>query len=515
MAEDELGSMFNRIQIAKNEDGILPLHMVRKQDDATVDKFQASLTPEQYDFSTNPFWVRIFDVPVGLHSKETGFLIGSSLGRVLEVDEAEFENSWCPDDFDALDEAFCKNTQFVAGDKDIADTEHFENGKIQSVNTMPLYGGQVEGGNNVSVHVEGANNENGTTDLVDIPLSQQVEDMINHRGKGKIAKANKGCCKRLDHAVVSTLRTENNTQNKCRSCLTPMEEERALKVLADNIGVALAQLAKAAQGASRNVSVGDFLTANDQNLTWQSSSGDFELVSPCSGPTYRLLLAIWFAKIPEKTIVRSANGDNLVEIESKVKLTSSGLVLTARAPSGLELLWTNSTHDSTGGVSHAAMLDIGNCHRKQEFRQHMGELPQSNRHHLAKTRTRLKHLINLFCNKLQEGEISTPWFGIDLQQPSVYLDQEIEWRFLSKDTLLGSGPCGYDRICQHDQDGGAVCQCPFGFSFLDAKNQHFGCKLDYQSYQKDCNKDGAILEEPELNNGIGNCWKKKVPLSNG
>ncbi|GKV22513.1 hypothetical protein SLEP1_g32378 [Rubroshorea leprosula] len=50
-------------------------------------RFQASLTPEQYNFSTNPFWVRIFDVPVGLHSEQIGFMIGSSLGKVLEVDE--------------------------------------------------------------------------------------------------------------------------------------------------------------------------------------------------------------------------------------------------------------------------------------------------------------------------------------------------------------------------------------------------------------------------------------------
>ncbi|GLU06024.1 hypothetical protein SLE2022_230910 [Rubroshorea leprosula] len=130
---------------------------------------------------------------------------------------------------------------------------------------MPICGGQVEGGNNVSVHIEGGNNENGTKDvgfgveahqtrvvlpsiaevqLVEVLLSQQFEDMINHRGKGKIAKANKGSWKRLDHAVVSTLCTENNSQNKRRSCLTPMEEERALEVLVDNTKVVLAQLAK-------------------------------------------------------------------------------------------------------------------------------------------------------------------------------------------------------------------------------------------------------------------------------
>ncbi|GKV43556.1 hypothetical protein SLEP1_g50835 [Rubroshorea leprosula] len=34
MAADESGSMLNRIRIAENEDGFLPLHMVWKQEDA-------------------------------------------------------------------------------------------------------------------------------------------------------------------------------------------------------------------------------------------------------------------------------------------------------------------------------------------------------------------------------------------------------------------------------------------------------------------------------------------------
>ncbi|GKV22512.1 hypothetical protein SLEP1_g32377 [Rubroshorea leprosula] len=68
--------------------------------------------------------------------------------------------------------------------------------------------------------------------------------MRNHTGKGTIAKANKGSWKRLACEVASAGTTENGTQNKRRSCLTPMEEERALKVLVNNTGVALAQSAK-------------------------------------------------------------------------------------------------------------------------------------------------------------------------------------------------------------------------------------------------------------------------------
>ncbi|GKV42669.1 hypothetical protein SLEP1_g50047 [Rubroshorea leprosula] len=118
-------------------------------------------------------------------------------------------------------------------------------------------------------------------------------------------------------------------------------------------------LLAAAQEGSRSVSVGDALPADDRNLTWRSPSGDFEFgfrrVPDQQG---LFLLAIWFANIPDKTIVWSANEGNPVEIQSRVELTSNGLVLRAR--SGMELWWSNSTQDGTGGVSHAAMLDTGN-----------------------------------------------------------------------------------------------------------------------------------------------------------
>ncbi|GLU23651.1 hypothetical protein SLE2022_396410 [Rubroshorea leprosula] len=126
---------------------------------------------------------------------------------------------------------------------------------------------------------------------------------------------------------------------------------------------------------------------------------------------------------------------------------------------------------------------------------------------------------------------------------------------------LGSGPCGYNSICQSNQDGRATCRCPYGFSVLDAKNPLFGCRPNYQSKPEDCDEEGftigedrfefntmqfadwpfsdyellqpvnetecsrsclidcicavAILEAPELNNGTGRCWKKKLPLSKG
>ncbi|XP_039165908.1 G-type lectin S-receptor-like serine/threonine-protein kinase LECRK2 [Eucalyptus grandis] len=77
-----------------------------------------------------------------------------------------------------------------------------------------------------------------------------------------------------------------------------------------------------------NLTLGSLLTANDQNSSWLSPLGEFAFGFRRMG-TGAHLLAIWFEKIEDKTIVWSANGDNLAPEGSKVQLTANGgLVLT-------------------------------------------------------------------------------------------------------------------------------------------------------------------------------------------
>ncbi|KAE8675487.1 Brassinosteroid insensitive 1-associated receptor kinase 1 precursor [Hibiscus syriacus] len=121
--------------------------------------------------------------------------------------------------------------------------------------------------------------------------------------------------------------------------------------------------------AQGNVSVGDSLSANDKNGAWQSPSGDFAFgFHSISGEKDKFLLAIWYAKIPERTIVWYAKipertivwfADNpAIDRESKVELLPTGrLVLTD--PTGKEL-WRSPGITGDAPVSHAAMLDTGN-----------------------------------------------------------------------------------------------------------------------------------------------------------
>ncbi|KAF8396073.1 hypothetical protein HHK36_017685 [Tetracentron sinense] len=106
----------------------------------------------------------------------------------------------------------------------------------------------------------------------------------------------------------------------------------------------------------RNVSLNSSLSALDNNSSWPSPSGEFAFGFHRLENKDLFLLAIWFNKIPQKTVVWYANGDNPVPRGSKVELTTDGHLL-LNDPQGNEI-WKAS---SMGGqASNAAMLDTGN-----------------------------------------------------------------------------------------------------------------------------------------------------------
>ncbi|KAI3886518.1 hypothetical protein MKX03_015545 [Papaver bracteatum] len=111
----------------------------------------------------------------------------------------------------------------------------------------------------------------------------------------------------------------------------------------------------------KNVSVADSLTAGDANNSWPSASGDFAFGFRQTFKDNLFLLAIWFDKIPDKTVVWFANDadKNNREIQirkgSRVELTTDGKLI-LNDPQGNEL-WSAG---KAGGADYAAMLDNGN-----------------------------------------------------------------------------------------------------------------------------------------------------------
>ncbi|PKA47322.1 G-type lectin S-receptor-like serine/threonine-protein kinase RLK1 [Apostasia shenzhenica] len=116
---------------------------------------------------------------------------------------------------------------------------------------------------------------------------------------------------------------------------------------------------------------------------------------------------------------------------------------------------------------------------------------------------------------------------------------------------VGSGACGFNSYCGDDQSGRVSCQCPDGYSFLDPNRTYRGCKpdfaapvcsagnmddsgfrmvsmrnldyplCDYEHFnpmgEDDCQKEclNDCLCAMSVSDGGNNCWKKKLPLSNG
>ncbi|KAJ6934688.1 G-type lectin S-receptor-like serine/threonine-protein kinase LECRK2 [Populus alba x Populus x berolinensis] len=105
-----------------------------------------------------------------------------------------------------------------------------------------------------------------------------------------------------------------------------------------------------------NITVGASLSTSD-NTSWLSPSGDFAFgFYQLYGNKDLFLLAIWYDKIPNKTIVWYANGDKPAPTGSKAVLTANrGISLTD--PQGREL-WRSET--IIGDVAYGAMTDTGN-----------------------------------------------------------------------------------------------------------------------------------------------------------
>ncbi|KAK0586750.1 hypothetical protein LWI29_011656 [Acer saccharum] len=107
-----------------------------------------------------------------------------------------------------------------------------------------------------------------------------------------------------------------------------------------------------------NITLGSSLSsATDNNSSWLSPSEEFAFGFHQLNNSDLFLLAIWFNKIPERTIVWYANGDRPAPRGSTLELTTNGLVL--KNPGG-QMVWNATASPASASVTEAAMLDMGN-----------------------------------------------------------------------------------------------------------------------------------------------------------
>ncbi|XXG46247.1 hypothetical protein AAC387_Pa02g1143 [Persea americana] len=117
-------------------------------------------------------------------------------------------------------------------------------------------------------------------------------------------------------------------------------------------------LATIAPSIHQSIPLGTTITAADENSPWASLSGEFAFGFRHLPNNYSLfLLAIWYQKIPERTVVWSANRDNPVQRGSRVELVNNGhLVLYDHK--GREI--RKKPKAMNARATSASMLDTGN-----------------------------------------------------------------------------------------------------------------------------------------------------------
>ncbi|KAJ9145802.1 hypothetical protein P3X46_028137 [Hevea brasiliensis] len=398
-----------------------------------------------------------------------------------------------------------------------------------------------------------------------------------------------------------------------------------------------------------NIEVGDSITAVDNGAQpWLSPSGDFAFGFRQLEKRELYLLAIWYNKIPDKTIVWYANGDNPAPARSKLELTADrGLVLTS--PQGTEI-WKSDVN--LGDAENGFMNDTGNLILSNSASEILWQsfdhptdtlLPGQTLKRLSPGQT-LESGGQMLSSRLTETNFSRGRFQFRLipdgnavlntnNLPTGFAYEAYFWsntvdsntsnaglrvvfddsgylyvlRASGKRELLttgtvasaaenyhrvtlnfdgvlvqytrprnstgnggnwsiirsmpdnictdlvgqkGTGPCGFNGICQLSRDRRPTCSCPQRFSLLDPNDDYGGCRPDfYAQFCEDVSNSPKDFDFLELENTDwptsdyemytpynieecqkacsedcfcnvivfkeGTCWKKKLPLSNG
>ncbi|XP_050268061.1 G-type lectin S-receptor-like serine/threonine-protein kinase LECRK3 [Quercus robur] len=236
---------------------------------------------------------------------------------------------------------------------------------------------------------------------------------------------------------------------------------------------------------SSNQSLGSSLTAQEKDSYWASPSGDFAFGFSQFGKG-GYLLAIWFNKLPEKTIVWSANGDNLVPGGSKVELTKDGKFV-LNDPAGLEIWKVNFV---SSGVAYADMLDTRNfvltMSQGSKLVARYSEMNYSNGRFQFQLRlngslvlqTRAYPTDYSYADYWPEEPIGSG-FKDFYQRAIMEYDGVLRHYVYPKSSLMS-------RSCYCMLDGyRPKCQCPDGYTFIDPEDAMKGCKQNFLSQSCD------------------------------
>ncbi|GFZ16540.1 hypothetical protein Acr_25g0009490 [Actinidia rufa] len=305
--------------------------------------------------------------------------------------------------------------------------------------------------------------------------------------------------------------------------------------------------------AASNITPNSSLSATGGDDSWISPSGEFAFGFCQINNTSNFLLAIWYAEIPEKTIVWHAKTSSPVQTGSKVELTPNGLTL--NDPSD-RTIWKAQPNTA---VSYGAMLDTGNFvlsgTNNSFYVWESFDYPTD-----TILPTQVLSLGGMLYSKLSEANYSKGRFelhftnGGDLELVQIAWPSEIQYGYYytSKtanpdasqsgfqlvfnqsadiNIVIGNGttvPLSWqgitpnlnnyhratldsdgvfrqytcpktsigDQSCYCLENSGTIdCQCPHGYSFVDPNDKFGGCKTNFP---QGCGVDDGTRNPNEL-----------------
>ncbi|PPR87142.1 hypothetical protein GOBAR_AA33553 [Gossypium barbadense] len=281
-----------------------------------------------------------------------------------------------------------------------------------------------------------------------------------------------------------------------------------------------------------NVTVGASLSAHENSHPWVSPSGDFAFgFHQLRNNKNLFLLAIWYNKIPENTLVWYANGDSPAPRGSKLQLADRGFVL--NSPQG-EQLWNSETR--SGVVDSGIMDDSGNfkllggssilwesfkdpadtvlpsqildkgvalSSRQSETNFSKGRfqmvLQSDGDLVLATVNLPSKHA-QLKTFTTEQLSISTEFSHYTLT-PKASTGKIASWTALwsEPDNICtaapvgaSSGVCGFNSICSLNAEKRPSCGCPRSYTLIDPSNQYGNCK---PNFTQNCEQEAAPAED--------------------
>ncbi|XP_060210962.1 G-type lectin S-receptor-like serine/threonine-protein kinase RLK1 [Lycium barbarum] len=325
----------------------------------------------------------------------------------------------------------------------------------------------------------------------------------------------------------------------------------------------------------KNVSWGSTLTTSDVTIFWPSPFEEFAFgFQKIGNGSSGFLLAIWFNKLKEKTIVWSANRDKIVPDGSKIELCMDGrLVLTD--PNGQEI-WARGM--ASAGPAYGAMLYSGNFSFDEPTDTILpGQVLKGRTRPVSsfsdtnvssgKFELSVKDDGNLGLHPVATRDeyllIETAGSGYQVvfnQSGFIFfqakngtmlnlLSSSIEAN--STTSQLGGVACGFNSVCLIGTDRRPRCDCPVGYILNDPNDKIGNCRQnfpdqvfnnesqdveaftihelvntnwfgsDYESYQdvtkdwckQNCLSDCFFVAAVYGTDNI--CWKKRYPLLNG